>query len=108
MSAIGGYRDGILRTVDRLIQQQEESKENIANRKESHWILPKESTEASPSDYIVEWRSQKRKAQELIDTGEYSGEKLERLKEIVDAPDNPPVPTQASDSTYLSKKSKNG
>ncbi len=90
VSTIGGYREGILQTVDRLVQQQEESKEAISNRKPDPWTFPKE-TPTSSADYVVEWRSNKRHAQDLIDSGAYSGEQLEKLKSIATGPDDPPT-----------------
>ncbi len=83
MVSIDGYRDGVMRMVESLQKQTEASKENLKTQKQKKdpWLFPPDTK--SSTDYIVEWSSLKRKAQDLIDSGEYSGEKLETLKKFV-------------------------
>jgi hypothetical protein len=81
--SIDGYRDGIMKMVESLQRQTEASQDNlkIQKQKKDPWLFPPETK--SSTDYVVEWSSLKRKAQGLIDSGEYSGEKLETLKKFV-------------------------
>lgn len=83
MVSIDGYRDGILRMVESLQKQKEASQDNIKiqQQKKDPFVFPPSTP--SSTDYVVEWSSLKRKAQDLIDSGDYSGEKLETLKKFV-------------------------